>query len=118
MDWFGAWEPVPFPYIEVEPTEHAAEAGPLTVWLILAVIILAALVVWYRRRAFRHSFWCATVDRDVEVRLRSGCVLSCSAFEHPAAVACARRCTDRSFRVQWPSSVPVLTRARGPARLA
>jgi hypothetical protein len=34
-------------------------------------------------------------------------VLSCSAFEDPTAIACGRRCRERSFRVQWPT-LPVL----------
>src|SRR5512132_3257257 len=116
MDWFTAWEPVP--YIEVESIEPPVDAGRLAAWLILAAIALAAVVIWYRQRPVRHSFWCATVGRDVEVRFRSGCVLSCSAFEEPSAIACARRCVDRAFRLQWPSAVPVLTRPRGTARLA
>jgi len=75
-------------------------------------------VMWFRRRVVRHSFWCATAGRDVVVRLGRGCVQSCSAFEDPTAIACARRCRDRSFRVQWPPELPVLARPRDTARLA
>jgi hypothetical protein len=82
------------------------------------VILLAAAVRAYRQRVARHSFWCATVGRGVEVRLEHGCVGSCTAFEDPMAIACARRCLDRSFRVQWPLAVPALSRLRGTARLA
>jgi hypothetical protein len=116
MDWFSAWEPVP--YIEIERVDPPADAGMLTAWLILAVIALAAVVVWYRQRVALHSFWCSTVGRDVEVRFRLGCVLSCSAFEDPMTIACARRCLDRSFRMQWPPAVPVLSGPRGTARVA
>lgn len=120
MDWFSTWEalPYPVPYMEIERVDPPADGGLLTAWLVLAVILLAAAVMWYRQRLVRHSFWCATVGRDVEVRLGRGCVQSCSAFEDPMAIACARRCLDRSFRVQWPPAVPVLARPRGIGRLA
>ena len=115
MDWFSVWEPLPYPvpYMEMEAVDPPADGGLLTAWLVLAVILLAATVIWHRQRVARHSFWCATVERDVEVRLGGGCVKSCSAFEDPSAVACARRCLDRSFRVQWPSALAVLAPARG-----
>jgi hypothetical protein len=115
MDWFSAWEPLP--YIEIERVDPPADGGLLTPWLVLAVILLAA-VMWYRTRVVRRSFWCATVGRDVEVRFRRGGVQSCSVFEDPTAIACARRCLDRSFRVQWPPAIPVLARPRGTTRLA
>jgi hypothetical protein len=44
--------------------------------------------------------------------------VSCSAFEDPTAIACARRCLDRSFRVQWPPALPVLARPRNTALVA
>ncbi len=120
MDWFSVWEPLPYPvpYLEIERVDPPADGGSLTAWLVLALITLAAAMMWNRQRVVRHSFWCATVGRDVEMRLRRGCVQSCSAFEDPTAIACARRCPDRSFRVQWPPAVPVLARPRGTARLA
>jgi hypothetical protein len=121
MDWSSAWEPLPYPvpYMEIESVDPPADGGLLTVGLVVvAVILLAAAVMWYRQRVVRHSFWCATVGRDVEVRSGRGGVQSCSAFEDPTAIACARRCLDRSFRVQWPPAVPVLARPRGTARLA
>ena len=108
MDWFSEWQPVP--YAEIQQVDPAFDAGRLTAWLILAVVALAVAALWYRQRLFRYSFWCATVERDIEVRFRLGCVLSCSAFEDPAAIACARRCVDRRFRMQWPPALPVLTR--------
>jgi hypothetical protein len=120
MDWFSTWEPLPYPvpYMEIEPVEPPLDGGLLTVWLVFAVILLAAAVMWYRQRVGRHTFWCALVGRDVEVRLGRGCVHSCSAFEEPTAIACARRCLDRTFRVQWPPTVPVLSRSRGSGPLA
>ena len=114
MDWFSAWEPVP--YIEVAPVDPPADAGRILAWLILVVIALGAAVVWYRRRVVDHSFWCATAGRNVEMRAWRGRVLSCSAFEEPGAIACARRCRDRSFRVQWPAALPVLASPRRIAR--
>jgi hypothetical protein len=116
MDWFSAWEPVP--YIDVERIDPPVDAGRLSAWLVLAVIVLTAVIMWYRQRVVSHSFWCATVGRDIAMQFRHGRVLSCSAFEDPTAIACARRCLDRSFRVQWPPTLPVLTRPRGTARLA
>jgi len=117
MDWFSVWEPLPYPvpYIDIEGVDPPADGGLLPAWLVVAVILLAAAVMW---RVVLHSFWCATVGRDVEVRLGRGCVQSCSAFEDPTAIACARRCLDRRFRVQWPPVDPVLARPRGTARLA
>jgi len=121
MDWFGAWEPSPYP-VTYELVDPPADGGMLTAWVVLAVIVLATamatVVMWSRLRIVRHSFWCATAGRDVEVRLRRGCVQSCSAFEEPTTIACARRCHDRSFRVQWPPAIPVLARPRGTARFA
>ena len=112
MDWFSAWEPVAYPYTELQPIEPPADAARVTAWAILALIALVTTVIWFRLRARRHSFWCAIVGRDVEVRLRSGSVLSCTAFENAAAIACTRRCVDRTFRVQWPSALPVAMPAR------
>lgn len=119
MDWFSTWEPAPYPvpYMDIERLDPPADGGVLNAWLVLAVIALAATVM-FRRRVVRHSFWCATAGRDVVVRLGRGCVQSCSAFEDPTAIACARGCRDRSFRVQWPPALPVLARPRDTARLA
>jgi hypothetical protein len=120
MDWFNAWDAVPYPgpYREMESVEPPVGAASVSVWLIVAAIMLFAAAMWYRRRAVRHSLWCASVGRDVEVRLRRARVLSCSAFEDRTAVTCARRCRDRSFRVQWPPALPVLTRPGSRARVA
>lgn len=111
MDWFSVWEPES--YFDVERVEPPADAGRFVAWLVVAAVVLVAMVIWYRQRVVRHSFWCAAVGRQVEVRRRLGCVLSCSAFENPTAIACARRCLDRSFRVQWPPALPVVTLPRG-----
>ena len=111
MDWFSAWEPVP--YLDVERVDVTSGSSVLTAWLIVSVVVLAALVAWYRQRAVRHVFWCAGADRDVEVVMQHGCVLACSAFDDPGAIGCARRCVDASFRAQWPPALPVLVRASG-----
>jgi hypothetical protein len=102
--------------VEIERMDPPADSGMLIPWLILAVLVVAGLVAWYRQRVVRRSFWCATEGRDVEVRFRRSCVLSCSAFEGPATVACARRCMNRAFRVQWPPALPVLTRPSSGGR--
>jgi hypothetical protein len=116
MDWFTVWEPVG--YVEIERVDSPMDSGMLTAWLILAVIALAGFIAWYRQRVVRRSFWCATAGRDVEVRFRRVGVLSCSAFETPTAVACARRCLDRGFRAQWPRALPVIVRPPGAERVA
>jgi hypothetical protein len=106
MDWFSVWEPVG--YVETEPVQFTTDLPMLVAWLVVAVVVLAALIAWYRQRIVRRSFWCATAGRDVEIFSRRGRVLSCSSFDDPAAVACARRCQGRAFRVQWPRPLPVL----------
>ena len=116
MDWFNMWDPLP--YIDIERVEPPVDAGRFVAWLVVAMIVLTAMVVWYRQRVVRHSFWCAVAGRDVEVRQRFGCVLSCSAFENATAIACGRRCLDRSFRVQWPPALPVVTVPRGSPPVA
>jgi hypothetical protein len=72
----------------------------------------------FRRRGFR----CPVMRREVEVefleRWRLGVRCSttptrCSAFEAPTALACQRRCVDRSFRQGWEFAVPVTGRAEG-----
>ncbi|MBI4635771.1 MAG: hypothetical protein HY727_05425 [Candidatus Rokubacteria bacterium] len=76
-----------------------------------------------RRRGRRRHFWCALAQREVEVELeRAGlagfwdtvAVRSCTAFDPPSAVACARRCLDASFRRQWEPALPVLKRQLVP----
>ena len=103
MDWFGMWDPVP--YLEVERVDPPADIGMFVAWVIVATLAVIAATVWYRQRVARQAFWCATAGRVVEVRMQHGWVLSCSAFEDPTAIACGRRCRDRSFRLQWPSPV-------------
>ena len=108
MDWLSEWEPGS--YMGIEQIDPAADAGRITALLVMAIAAVAVAVLWYRQRLFRHAFWCATSGCDVEVCVRLGHVLSCSAFEDPSAIACDRRCVDRSFRTRWPSALPVLTR--------
>ena len=115
MDWFSEWQPVP--NLEIEPVDPTAYSGQLTASVILIVVAAVVAFLLYRQRSWRRSFWCATIERDVEVRFRLGCVMSCSAFENPAAIDCARRCRDRSFRVQWPPALPA-ARSRAAAPVA
>jgi hypothetical protein len=110
MDWFSTWEFVPDPiaYAELEPADSAGGVALMIpiVWLVLAAIALAVTVIGQRGRVVRRSFRCAIANREVEARLRSGRVQSCSAFEDPTAITCGRRCVDRSFRMQWPPPLP------------
>lgn len=115
MDWFSEWQPAP--NLEIELVDPAASSGQLTASAVLIVVAAVVAFLWYRQRGWRRSFWCATVERDVEVRFKLGCVVSCSAFEDPAAIDCARRCRDRSFCVQWPPALPV-ARSREAAHAA
>ena len=108
MDWLSEWDPGSS--MGIEQTDPGVDSGRLTAWLILALAAVIIGALWHRQRISRHSFWCATGRREVEVRVRLGRVLTCSAFENPSAVACDRRCADRSFRTQWPAALPVLTR--------
>ncbi len=112
-DWFSPLEPVR--YVEIERVDTSANSGVLITWLILAVLVGVGFVAWHRTRVVRRSFSCATAGRDVEVRFRRSCVLSCSAFEEPAAIACARRCTDSGFRAQW-LRLPVLIQTSSGGR--
>ena len=119
MDW-SDWEYVLYPaasYLDVENLDQPAAGGPPIGWLLLAVIVVAGLMAWYRMRLARHSFWCLTARREVEVRIRRGCMISCSAFEDPTVIACARRCVDRSFRMQWPPALPVSAQPRRASRV-
>jgi hypothetical protein len=114
MDWLGQWDPFLYPvsYFEIETVDPPAADERLTGWLVLAVIALTVMVIWYRFGVMRHSFWCMTAGREIEVRMAWGCVRSCSAFEDRTAIACARRCVDRSFRMQWPPALPVMARSQ------
>lgn len=113
-NWFNAWEPGG--YIDIERVDPAADGGMLIGSLVLAAFVVAGVVVSHRTRVVRRSFSCVTAGRDVEVRFRRSHVLSCSAFEEPAAIACARRCTDRAFRAQWSPALPVFARSSNGRR--
>jgi hypothetical protein len=74
-------------------------------------------VLWHRSRdagSARRAFWCAWLDREVEVDFarpqwlgQPGTVVRCSAFDPPEAVACDRRCADATYRRRWPPALPV-----------
>ena len=114
MDWLSEWQQAPpVESDQIDPTSYSGQLTALFILIVVGVFIAAA---WYGQRRWRRSFWCATVGREVEVRFRFGCTVSCSAFEDRTAIACARRCLDRSFRVQWPPALPVLARPRDTAR--
>jgi hypothetical protein len=83
----------------------------------LMVLLLALSGPWFHWRVRRRrSFWCSQAQRPVEVELEehgvpgircTARVLTCSAFESPEAIACARRCRDAAFRRQWEPALPV-----------
>lgn len=39
-------------------------------WFILIVGAVVVATLWYRQRGSRRSFWCATSDNEVEIRMR------------------------------------------------
>lgn len=63
-----------------------------------------------------RRFWCRQAQRDVEVvfatrglpglRLIHD-VVSCTAFDPQSAVACGRRCVERSVRQAWEPPLPI-----------
>jgi hypothetical protein len=88
-------------------------------WLALApaVMVVAVVALMLLRGRRRRAFWCALVGREVVAEFRHGMVRSCTAFEDPTAVACARRCADATFRRQWPSALPVIMTPPGSGRV-
>jgi hypothetical protein len=78
MDWFSTWEPLPHPYpvpyMELERVDPPADGGLFTTWLVLAVIVLAAAVVWYRQKRLeltQHTVRCPLEDRTASLTVRS-----------------------------------------------
>jgi len=116
MDWFSEWQPAP--NLEIDRVDPTSYSGQLIAWAILVIVVLTVAGAWHHQRTWRRSFWCATAGRDVEVRHRFGSAVSCSAFEDPTAIACSRRCLDRSFRVRWSPGLPVLAGPRDTAPVA
>jgi len=116
MDWLGVDFPVAI-YSVVELDSSAPQATIDWLALLPAALLVAiiAVAIVAARRAERWSFWCAIAGRDVVAEARGGCVQSCSAFEDPTAITCARRCADAAFRRQWPPALPLLVSSRGSA---
>lgn len=78
--------------------------------LTVAALAVIPLLIFLPRKVRRRRFWCALERREVEVQFEEAgppglgqpvAVESCSAFDPPTAVACARRCLDVAFRRQW-----------------
>lgn len=70
--------------------------------------------VWWEpaRPGPRRRFWCAQMQREVEVefvgrRAIPGSAMAgvrrCSAFEPAEAITCRRACVDSLFRSRWPA---------------
>jgi hypothetical protein len=86
----------------------------------LMVLVLALSGPWFHWRVRRRrSFWCSQAQRPVEVEFEehgvpavryTARVLTCSAYESPEAIVCARRCRDAAFRRQWEPALPVFGR--------
>ena len=84
------------------------------VWAVGFVLLALALVMCATRVVRRQAFWCPGAGRDVEVELeglgllgfRRHDVLSCSAFEHPGEITCARGCLNAEGRVKVPFDPP------------
>ena len=118
MDWFGFEMPLYYD-LDGSAARQAAMAAPLE-WLALlpAALVVAVAVALVLRGRRRRSFWCAGVEREVVVEFRHGHVRSCTAFEEPSAIACARRCRDAAFRRQWPPALPVMMEPQRSRRAA
>jgi hypothetical protein len=119
MDWFGF--DVPPRYYEIDANVTTQTAGLSAGWWLALVpvallIVLVAVAVIRSRR--RRSFWCALAEREVVTEWRHGQVYSCTAFETPTAITCARRCTEGAFRRQWPPALPVVMRPPESSRRA
>jgi hypothetical protein len=111
MDWIEAW---PDEAEAVALTQGIADAIG---WEALAsLLVLVPLLVFFSRGARRRRFWCAHERREVEVEFEERglpglpCAVSvktCSVFDPPTAIGCARRCVDAQFRRQWPPALPI-----------
>jgi hypothetical protein len=108
MDWWAVDVPPAYYEINVDATRAGAAVPTEWVapWLAVVILAVAAGLVLSRRR--RRSFWCPLAEREVVVDFRWGHPRTCTAFEDPRAIACARRCTDSAFRNQWPPALPVV----------
>src|SRR5262245_41737058 len=101
-----AWEGWNDPVREAWAQGVQALADAVGTTMLIALLILVPLVVVFSRMIHRRRFWCSAVSRDVDVefeecgfpRLAWGSVVrSCSAFDPPTAVSCARHCVDARF---------------------
>ncbi len=90
--------------------------------IVVAVLLLFSLALLVTQSERRRRFYCAPSGLEVEVNFdergvpgmrRPVGVLSCSAFEPPNAVRCARRCLDEDVRRLW-QSWPALPLRREP----
>lgn len=83
-------------------------------WAIAVTALLLIMVLAVRRVRRRRQFWCAEAQRAVEVEFveeegvfglqRSVAVCSCSAFQPPTDVRCARHCINSEARIPLPST--------------
>jgi len=93
-------------------SQSATDAyGWVIVAFALAAAILAAAGLAARAFVARRHFWCASAEREVEVRFleaglpgfrRPVAVRSCSMFDPPTEVTCRRDCLNRDVRVKLP----------------
>ena len=112
MDW-----PIASPgwVVQVVWADRASMLGwGLLIWAgvgaTLAVLLLPIATEAVRRR----RFWCARVQREVEVEFeehgligfrRAMAVRSCSVFDPPTEVGCRRSCLDRDARALTPMTL-------------
>jgi len=84
------------------------------VWAVAVSGLLLIMLMAVRRVRRRRQFWCAEAQRAVEVEFveeegvfglqESVAVCSCSVFQPPTDVRCARHCINREVRVSLPST--------------
>jgi hypothetical protein len=93
-------------------SQSAADAyGWVIVGFALAAAVVAAVGLAARAFVARRHFWCASAEREVEVRFveaglpgfrRPVAVRTCSMFDPPTEVTCRRDCLNRDVRVKLP----------------
>jgi hypothetical protein len=86
----------------------------LLIWAGVAATLAVLLLPIATEAVRRRRFWCARVQREVEVEFeehgligfrRAMAVRSCSVFDPPTEVGCRRSCLDRDARALTPMTL-------------
>lgn len=113
MDW-----PIAPPGWDVQEARVESETmvgWGVLIWAGVAATLAALLLSIATQAVRRRCFWCARVQREVEVEFeehgligfrRAVAVRSCSVFDPPTHVPCRRFCLDQDVRVRLPMTLP------------